>query len=96
MVTVWSKHAITALKNASEYISRHSPQNAAKVVDEILDITIDLAKHPEMYPRDKYNKENDGKWGAFGQHQYRISYHITPNEIRIVRMRHTSKFPLQY
>ena len=38
MVTVWTPQAIAELKKAYKYISQDSPQNAKKVVDEIVDL----------------------------------------------------------
>lgn len=96
MVTVWSKRAKAELQKAFEYICRDSPQNAAKVRDEIIDMTINLSKHPEKFPPDKYKKENNGTWRAFEKYHYRLSYRIMPDEIRIVRMRHTSRPPSAY
>jgi plasmid stabilization system protein ParE len=96
MVTVWSKRATLELNKAYEYIREDSPQSAAKVRDEIIDITLDLPMHPEKYPPDKYKKENDGSLRAFEIYRYRISYKIMPDEIRIVRMRHTRRSPLTY
>ena len=60
MVTVWSKRAKIALAEAFKYILEDSPQSAAKVRDEIIDITLELPKHPEKYPPDKFKKGNDG------------------------------------
>jgi plasmid stabilization system protein ParE len=96
MVTVWSKRAAAELQKAYKYIYQFSPQNAAKVRDEIIDMTLDLVKNPEMFPPDKWKKENNGKWRAFEKYHYRISYFISSTEIRIVRMRHTSRTPLNY
>jgi plasmid stabilization system protein ParE len=96
MVTVWSKEAKTELHKAYLYILLNSLQNAEMVRDDIIDATIDLAKHPEKYPLDKFKNDNDGTWRAFEKHHYRVSYRIAPNEIRIVRMRHTSKSPLNF
>lgn len=96
MVVAWSKRAIAELLKAYEYIYQDSPKNAAKVRDEIIDLTIELSKHPEAYPPDKYKKNNDGNWRAFEKYRYRISYRIMKKEIRIVRMRHTSRSPLYY
>ncbi|WP_207512808.1 type II toxin-antitoxin system RelE/ParE family toxin [Longitalea luteola] len=62
MVTFWSKRAQNQLLKAYEYIREDSPQNAAKVRDEIIDITLDLPRHPEKYPPDKYKNGNDGTW----------------------------------
>ena len=96
MVTVWTPQAIAELKKAYDYISKDSPQNARKVVDELTAIADRLATQSEMFPPDKFKKNNDGTWRAFEKYHYRISYRITADNIRIVRMRHTSRTPLQY
>jgi plasmid stabilization system protein ParE len=96
MVTVWSKRAKTELQKVYEYIMQDSPQGAIKVRDEIIDMTLDLPKHPQKYPPDKYKVANDGNWRAFEMYHYRISYRVMPHEIRIVRLRHTSRTPLSY
>lgn len=96
MVTVWTPQAIAELRKAYDYISKDSPQSARKVVDEIVRIADLLPTEPEMFPPDKFKKVNDGAWRAFEKFHYRISYRITLGEIRIVRMRHTSRTPLQY
>ncbi|HRP57499.1 type II toxin-antitoxin system RelE/ParE family toxin [Agriterribacter sp.] len=96
MVAVLSKRASAELVKVYKYIYNNSPQNAAKVRDEIIDVTINLPKHPEFYPPDKFKKNNDGSWRAFELHKYRISYRVTKTEIRIVRVRHTSRSPKGY
>lgn len=96
MVTVWSRQAMAELRHAYEYILQDSPQNAVRVKNEIIDITIDLPKHPQKYPPDKYKENNDGTWRAFEKYNYRISYRIMPDEIRIVRFRHVGRTPLSY
>jgi plasmid stabilization system protein ParE len=96
MVTVWTPQAIAELRKAYDYISKDSPQNARKVVDELTAFADQLPEQPEMFPADKFKKNNDGSWRAFEKFHYRISYRITAAEIRIVRMRHTSRTPLQY
>lgn len=96
MVTVWTPQAITELKKAFEYISEDSPQNAKKVINELTALADKLAEQAEMFPPDKYKKGNDGSWRAFEKYHYRISYRITKKYIRIIRMRHTSRSPLQY
>lgn len=96
MVVIWSSRAVAELQKAFKYIYQFSPQNAVKVRDELIDTTIELAKNPEIFPLDKYKKDNDGNWRAFEKYHYRVSYRITPTEIRIVRMRHTSRSPLKY
>ena len=94
MVVVWSNSAKAELKKVYEYIGLDSLQNAQMVRDTLVDLTIDLPQHPEKYPSDKFKKDNDGSWRAFEKYHYRISYRIMKEEIRIVRLRHTSKSPL--
>lgn len=96
MVTVWSKRARIELQKAYLYIQLDSPQNAEMVRDEIIDLTIDLCNDPIKHPPDKFKKDNDGTWRAFEKYHYRISYRVTPKEIRIVRFRHTSRSPLSF
>lgn len=96
MVVVWSDSAKAELRKAYEYIALDSLQNAKMVRDTLINLTIELPEHPEKYPSDKFKKDNDGTWRAFEKYHYRISYRIFENQIRIVRMRHTSKSPLTY
>jgi len=96
MVVVWSNSAKAELKKAYEYIALDSLQNAKMVRDSLIDLSIELSKYPEKYQVDILKKNNDGSWRAFEKYHYRISYRILKNQIRIVRMRHTSKSPLNY
>lgn len=67
-----------------------------KSKERILASTCKLAAHPEMYPSDKYRKNNDGSFRAYELHRYRIAYRVTAKEIIIVRVRHTSMEPKEY
>ena len=96
MVVVWSKSAKESLKQAFKYIALDSLSNAQMVKNTIIDSTIELSKNPEKHPLDKFKTENDGTWRAFEKHHYRISYRVLQNELRVVRMRHTSRSPLTY
>ena len=96
MVVVWSDSAKAELRKAFEYIALDSLQNAQMVRNTLIDLTIELPENPEKYPLDKFKKDNDGTWRAFEKHHYRVSYRIVKDQIRIVRMRHTSKSPLTY
>jgi plasmid stabilization system protein ParE len=96
MVVVWASGAKAELQKTFNYIAQDSLQNADKVITDLLEYTAKLANHPEFYPPDKYKKSNDGTWRAFELHRYRISYLIKKDQIRIVRMRHTSMSPLSY
>jgi len=96
MVVVWSNSAKAELKKAFNYIALDSLQNAQIVRDTLIDLTLDLTENPEKHPLDKFKKLNDGNWRAFEKYHYRISYRVLENQIRIVRIRHTSRSPLSY
>lgn len=96
MVTVWSFRAKAELKKAYDHIAQDSRENAIKVREVLIDLTLQLENHSEKYPLDPYRKNNDGTWRAFEKYNYRISYRILRTEIRIVRLRHVRRSPLMY
>lgn len=96
MVVIWSDVAKNQLNAAHEYIKQDSLQNAKKVIAEIVNAIIALASNPERHLLDKYKLTNDGTYRAFELYRYRISYKISIDTIRIVRMRHTSRSPHTY
>ncbi len=92
----WDKPAMQDFNDAIRYIAKDSLQNAEKVKRGILGKVTRLAAYPSINPPDKYKKENDGNFRAFELHRYRISYHVSLKEIRILRVRHTSREPKEY
>lgn len=96
MVVVWGKSARAELRKAFEYIALDSRQNAELVRDTLIDMTIDLSTNPFKHPLDKFKTSNDGTWRAFEKYHYRISYRVLKDEVRVVRMRHTSRSPTNY
>ena len=93
---IWSKTADNQLQKVYDYIKEDSLQSAQKVKKDILNITKNISKAPTRYPLDKYRKNNEGDIRAFEKHSLRISYQIRKAEIRIIRVRHTSREPLKY
>lgn len=93
---VWSAEARQQLKSAYEFIIQESPKNAQKVRADIVAIIRELPSHPERYAPDKYRVNNDGSYRAFEKHKHRIAYRIREGEIRILRVRHTKRNPLEY
>jgi plasmid stabilization system protein ParE len=84
------------LNEAYKYIRKDSLQNADKVRAKILESIKALVEHPHKNPVDKYRSDNDGSYRAFEIYKYRISYYVSPEQIRVVRIRHTKMTPLQY
>ncbi len=96
MVIFWESEAKRELRRAYEYILQDSFQNAVTVRQAIIDEVLSLPSNPQKFNLDKYKKNNDGSWRAFEKYRYRISYRVKKNEIRIVRLRHTSRSPQTY
>ena len=59
-------------------------------------MTENLKYNPEIYPLDKHRKNNKGDIRAFEKFSLRVAYQITKKQIRIIRLRHTSRDPLEY
>jgi plasmid stabilization system protein ParE len=85
-----------ALREVYNYIKKDSPQNAEKVKTEILESIKELLKNPEKYSPDKFRLDKNISYRAFEIYKYRITYHVSTDEIRIIRIRHTRMNPLEY
>jgi len=88
--------AKSQLREAYEYIKLDSPKNAEKVRAKISEAIKGLTDHPERHSPDKYRLANDGSYRAFEINKYRIAYHVSPDQITIVRVLHTKREPKSY
>lgn len=93
---IWGKLALKQLNKAYNHIKKDSLQAAKKVRDEIIEITENLPNNPEIYPLDKYRKNNNGSIRFFEKYRYRVAYQIKKESIKILRVRHTSREPLDF
>ncbi|MFT3950103.1 MAG: type II toxin-antitoxin system RelE/ParE family toxin [Agriterribacter sp.] len=93
---VWSSEARKQLKEAYTFIKKDSVKNAEKVRTGIAAIVKELAVQPDKYHPDKYKLLNDGSYRAFEKYRYRVAYRVMEDEIRILRVRHTSMEPKAY
>jgi len=93
---VWTKRSQQHMKWIYDYISQDSPQNAIKVLMDIVNVINKVASNPELYKPDKHKKNNDGSYRAFEKHHYRIAYRFSNNVIRVLRVRHTSREPKEF
>jgi len=93
---VWDELARAALKVAYNYIRKDSVKQAEKVKQEIIEACRKLTDHPEMHPPDKFRKDNDVRFRAFEKYNYRVSYFIADDAIRILRLRHVKQVPKEY
>ncbi|MCH5716519.1 type II toxin-antitoxin system RelE/ParE family toxin [Niabella hibiscisoli] len=88
--------ASNAIKQAFIYIRKNSLQNAEKVKADIFSCIKQLSDNPHRHAADKYRLNNDPAFRAFEIHKFRITYHVSINEIRVIRIRHTQMNPLFY
>jgi len=96
-VVIWNKEvAESRLQKEYQRIKQESVQGAEKVKNEILAETRRLSDNPEIYPPDKYRKDNSGNYRAFEKHSYRVAYRHTEKEVRILRVRHVKQEPRMY
>ena len=84
------------LRQAYNYIKKDSVKNADKVRGSIVASINELVNNPEQHPPDKYRLDNDGSYRAYEIYKYRITYHITKDQITVIRIRHTKMSPLEY
>lgn len=93
---LWNKRAISQFDKAIDYISNDSVQNAEKIRVDILEQVKKISNYPEIYSPDRFKQSNDGNYRAFELHKYRVTYYVASEEIRILRIRHTSMEPKNY
>jgi plasmid stabilization system protein ParE len=65
---VWTRRSLQQMLALFKYISEDSPQNAQKVVNDIVVSTEKAINNPTYYNPDKYKIDNDGSYRAFEKH----------------------------
>jgi|SRR3569833_1223629 len=88
----WSKVAIKQLITALDFIEENGfDLYSTEVETSILSKVQALLSNPIFHPVDKFKNQNDGSYRAFETYNYRISYRLQKNLIKIIRIRHTSR-----
>jgi len=91
MRTVWNKRAKTDLYQNIGYIAERSPQNALKVLTEVLSFSETLKDFPHKYPKEPiYDKENI-RFAVI--YSFKMVYRADPKQITILRLFHTKQNP---
>jgi plasmid stabilization system protein ParE len=93
---VIDEEAKQSLREAYKHIRKDSLQNAEQVREAIKSSLRQLGQYPKRHGLDKYRLNNDGNYRAYEIKSYRITYHISATEIRVIRIRHTKMNPLEY
>ncbi len=90
----WNKLAVKQLLQAIEHLEDNGQiAYAEKIEKKILAKIKSLPEKFAAYQPDRIKKNNDGSFYAFEVDRYRVSYRKLPKEIRILRVRHTSRRP---
>jgi plasmid stabilization system protein ParE len=92
----WGKIAARDFNAAIKYIRKDSEQNADKVKEVILNKINGLTDDRIIHREDPHKKNNDGRYLYFEILRYRIVYYATPDEVIIIRIRHTKREPKNY
>lgn len=92
---IWSKTAQNQLEKIYFYLFKETKSKNIpnKVIDAIYNSVTILNTNCEIYELDEMKICNDGSYRAFEIYNYRITYKITPKEVNILRIRHTSRNP---
>ena len=93
----WSRAALAQLAEILDFIVENNFSSyAIELEDKIISKLDQLVENSSLYPADRYKKNNDGSWRAFELDNYRISYKVQKSNIRVIRIRHTSRRPRNY
>jgi plasmid stabilization system protein ParE len=95
---IWDRKALDHFKDILTYLQRQINQ-APKIVKSAIMARLDLVKtNPQICEPDKLKDAPNKDFMAFVVFSYRVTYEIKSDtkEIRILRIRHTSREPLGY
>ena len=95
---IWDRIALDHFKDILDFLSKQSPQ-APKIVKEgVLSRLNDVKKNALIFETDKLKDYPHKEFRAFIIYSYRITYQIkvASKEIRVIRIRHTSREPFGY
>ena|ERR1035437_9871104 len=96
ITVAWRKEASNHFYELLEYLHLESATAVSVVGNAILDEIENIAIHPTTHPLDRFKKHNDGNYRACIVYSYRISYYEDGSTIYILRIRHTSREPLEH
>jgi plasmid stabilization system protein ParE len=95
---VWDRNALDNFKEILDYLSQQSTE-APRIVKKGVLSRLDVIKTNALICEiDKLKEMPAKEFRAFVVYSYRITYQVKAeqNEIRVVRVRHTSREPLGY
>lgn len=95
---IWDRKALDHFKDILNYLQKQSDQAPKIVKGAIIDRLSLLKTNPLISELDKLKDTPNKDFRAFVVFSYRVTYQIKSDlkEIRVLRIRHTSREPLGY
>ncbi len=95
---VWGRKALDNFKEILNYLATQSDQAPKIVKDAIVDRLETIKANPQICELDKLKDRPNKDYRAFVVYSYRVTYQIksSAKEIRVLRIRHTSREPFGY
>jgi len=95
---VWDIQALNNFKDILTYLEKQSNQAPRIVKLAILSRLDTIKSNPLISEQDKLRDSTDKSFRAFVVFSYRVTYQIKSDlkEVRILRIRHTSREPFGY
>ncbi|MES2138824.1 MAG: type II toxin-antitoxin system RelE/ParE family toxin [Bacteroidota bacterium] len=95
---IWDRNALDDFKEILSFLSKQSSQAPKIVKDGILSRLEIIKTNALICETDKLKDKPSKEFRAFVIYNYRITYQIkiAMQEIRIIRIRHTSREPFDY
>lgn len=95
---IWDSIALHHFKDILAFLSKQSSQAPKIVKDGILSRLNDVKKNALIFEIDKLKDKPNQEFRAFIIYSYRVTYQIKVDtkQIRVLRIRHTSREPLGY
>jgi len=95
---IWDRIALDDFKDILDYLSKQSSQAPKIVRKGVFSRLHDIEKNPLIFEIDKLKDPANKEFRAFVIYNIRITYQIKEmtKEIRILRIRHTSREPFGY
>jgi plasmid stabilization system protein ParE len=93
---LWDDIALRELDRELHYLQKRSVDAPRIIADGILDKVKTIKIDPYICEADRLKLVNDGTYRAFIVFRYRVSYRILKDAIHILRIRHSSREPLEH
>lgn len=95
---VWDRLALDNFKEILEYLENQSTEAPKIIKNNLLEKLDHIKTNPLTFEVDKLKENPSNDFRAFFVFSYRVTYQIKTDlmEIRVLRIRHTSREPLGY